>query len=106
MDAEQAAGADSTASYRLYQDNLVTQKKKETPERQIKTESEIRSILFGYFEQKPRWQLAELHVKMGQQKSMVQSALTKIAVFHKRGEHRNFWELKPEYQKKTISNDQ
>mgnify|MGYP003638557538 CR=1 FL=1 len=68
--------------------------------REIMNDNDLLMVLFQMFEKKPRWTLKEILHRTGQPVQTVKKSLTKIASYHRSGDFRSYWELKPTYQKK------
>eukprot|EP00904_Undaria_pinnatifida_P006739 jgi/Undpi1/3195/HiC_scaffold_15.g06569.m1 len=59
---------------------------------------ELRSKLFGMFAKKDVYMLKELNKELQQSEKYLRDALQDIARMHTSGQHRNCWELKPEFK--------
>ena len=58
----------------------------------------VRSVIFELFSSRRFWSVRELKGASGLMEKEIKPVLSEICMFHKKGDHRNLWELKSEYQ--------
>lgn len=58
----------------------------------------VRSVIFELFSSRRFWSVRELKTASGLLEKEIKPVLSEICFFHKKGDHRNLWELKSEYQ--------
>lgn len=57
-----------------------------------------RSVVFELFSLQPYWTVKELKNESGKPEKELRVVLNEIGDYHRSGEHKNMWALKPEYQ--------
>ena len=58
----------------------------------------VRSVIFQLFSSRRFWSVRELKTASGLLEKEIKPVLSELCMFHKKGDHRNLWELKSEYQ--------
>ncbi|KAJ5072727.1 general transcription factor iif subunit 2 [Anaeramoeba ignava] len=61
-------------------------------------EEDLRQELFDCFKQKEFWALDEINSKVNQPEDFLKKVLGEIAYYHKKGDFKHNWELKPEFK--------
>jgi transcription initiation factor TFIIF subunit beta len=57
-----------------------------------------RSVVFELFTIQPFWTVKQLKEESGKPEKELRSVLNDIGEYHRSGEHKNMWQLKPEFQ--------
>ena len=57
-----------------------------------------RSVVFEFFSLQPFWTVKQLKEESGKSEKELRAVLSEIGDYHRSGEHKNMWELKPEFQ--------
>ena len=57
-----------------------------------------RSVVFELFTIQPFWTVRQLKEESGKPEKELRSVLNDIGEYHRSGEHKNMWQLKPEFQ--------
>lgn len=57
-----------------------------------------RSVVFELFSLQPYWTVKQLKEESGKPEKELRTVLNEIGDYHRSGEHKNMWALKPEYQ--------
>eukprot|EP01025_Chloroclados_australasicus_P058512 TRINITY_DN73570_c0_g1_i1.p3 TRINITY_DN73570_c0_g1~~TRINITY_DN73570_c0_g1_i1.p3 ORF type:complete len:192 (-),score=37.07 TRINITY_DN73570_c0_g1_i1:195-770(-) len=63
---------------------------------------ELENLLFELFEKKSMWRLQDLMKETDQPHTWLKQVLNDIAMLNTRGEHKDLWELKPEYKTQSM----
>jgi len=58
----------------------------------------VRSVIFELFSSRKFWSVRELKTASGLLEKEIKPVLSELCMFHKKGDHRNLWELRSEYQ--------
>ena len=79
--------------------------------RQFEPDQPLRSVVFELFGQQPFWSVKALksaaidggatHAGTKKAENEIRAVLQEIADYHRRGDHKNMWELRKEFQKQT-----
>jgi len=72
---------------------------------QIMEGQSVRSVIFALFSSRRFWSVRELKSTSGLMEKEIKPVLSEICTFHKKGDHRNLWELKSEYQIQLEDNE-
>eukprot|EP01024_Parvocaulis_polyphysoides_P061026 TRINITY_DN67187_c0_g1_i1.p2 TRINITY_DN67187_c0_g1~~TRINITY_DN67187_c0_g1_i1.p2 ORF type:complete len:128 (+),score=24.19 TRINITY_DN67187_c0_g1_i1:3-386(+) len=67
---------------------------------------ELENVLFELFEKQSMWRLQDLLKETDQPHMWLKQVLNDIAMLNTRGEHKDLWELKPEYKTQGMDVDQ
>jgi hypothetical protein len=60
-------------------------------------------MLFGMFQERPRWSIKLLRVKTQQPEVYLKEVLSEVAILHRSGEYNGLWELKDVYKGDGVS---
>ncbi|GAM21270.1 hypothetical protein SAMD00019534_044450 [Acytostelium subglobosum LB1] len=78
-------------------------KKSQEEKRERMQEDDLTDLIFKAFEEKSYWTLKDLLVYTEQPQVWLKQVLEKICDFHKKGSHRNCYEVKPEFKAQKLN---
>jgi len=58
----------------------------------------LRSMIFAKYEKKDFWKLKELNKEFRQPENFLKTVMKELAVYHKKGPHKGYYEIKKEYK--------